>query len=164
MDILAILLPFLLLGIAVVFVAFSGGPAAAREAYLTRGGRGFRVVIPLLYVGLGIGVPAAVIASREEAKGGVGRLQQESLSSEEERGKNLFRQSCASCHDLDAVNARGVTGPDLDELGQLDRRRVLNAIENGGTGQGRMPAGILEGGDARAVASYVAKVAGRGGP
>ena len=161
MDVLAILLPFLLLGIAVVFVAFSGGPGAAREAYLTRGGRLFRVVIPLIYAGLGVGVPAAVIASRDEAEGGVGRLKEASLSSTDERGKELFRQTCASCHDLDAVNARGVTGPDLDELGQLDRRRVLNAIRNGGTGQRRMPAGLLDGSDAQAVAAYVAKVAGK---
>jgi mono/diheme cytochrome c family protein len=161
MDVLAILLPFVLLGIAVVFVAFSGGPGAAREAYLTRGGTLFRVVIPLVYVGLGVAVPAAVIASRDEAEGGVGRLREASLSSTEERGKELFRQTCASCHDLDAVNARGVTGPDLDELGQLDQRRVLNAIRTGGTGQGRMPAGLLEGDDARAVAGYVAKVAGK---
>ena len=31
------LLPFLLLGVASCFVAFSGGPSEAREAYLTRG-------------------------------------------------------------------------------------------------------------------------------
>jgi mono/diheme cytochrome c family protein len=161
MDVLAILLPFVLLGIAVVFVAFSGGPGAAREAYLTRGGRLFRVVIPLIYVGLGVAVPAAVIASRDESEGGVGRLKEGSLSSRDARGKDLFRQTCASCHNLDAVNARGVTGPDLDELGQLDRRRVLNAIRTGGTGQRRMPAGLLDGPDAQAVAGYVAKVAGK---
>ena len=161
MDVLAILLPFLLLGTAVLFVAFSGGPGAAREAYLTRGGTLFRVVIPLIYLGLGVAVPAAVIASRGEAEGGVGRLRDESLSSEDMRGKDLFQQNCSSCHNLDAVNARGVTGPDLDELGQLDRRRVLNAIRTGGTGQGRMPAGLLDGPDAQAVAGYVAKVAGK---
>jgi cytochrome c551 len=161
MDVLAILLPFLLFGIAVVFVAFSGGPGAAREAYLARGGTLFRVAIPLIYVGLGVAVPAAVIASRGEAEGGVGRLREEAISSTDERGKQLFEQTCASCHSLAAVNARGVTGPDLDELGQLDRRRVLNAIRNGGTGQRRMPAGLLDGPDARAVAAYVAKVAGK---
>ena len=39
MEVLAFLIPFVLLGAAVVFIAFSGGPGAAREAYLTRGGR-----------------------------------------------------------------------------------------------------------------------------
>jgi mono/diheme cytochrome c family protein len=151
----------LLLGIGVIFVAFSGGPGAARQAYMARGGRGFRVLMVLLYVGLGIGVPAAVIAARDEAEGGVGPLEQAELSAREEEGKRLFRQTCASCHNLDAVNARGVTGPDLDDIGEVSRQRVLNAIENGGTGQGRMPAGLLSDADAEAVALYVSRVAGR---
>ena len=62
-------------------------------------------------------------------------------------------QTCTSCHNLDAVQARGVTGPDLDELGALDEQRVLNAIKRGGTGQGRMPANLLSGEDAEAVTS-----------
>ena len=158
---LAILLPFLLIGIGVIFVAFSGGPAAAREAYLTRGGGFFKFAIPVLYVVLGIGVPAAIIAAREEARGGVGRLQQASLTTQEKEGKELFRQACGSCHDLNAVNARGVTGPDLDRLGQVTRQRVASAIRVGGTGQGRMPPRLLEGEEAQAVAAYVAKVAGK---
>jgi cytochrome c551 len=161
MEVLAILLPFVLFGVAVIFVAFSGGPAAAREAYLTRGGRLFRVVIPLTYVALGVAVPAAVIAAKGEAEGGVGHLREESLSTRDEQGKVLFRQTCASCHTLRAVNARGVTGPDLDAIGTVTRQRALNAIKNGGTGQGRMPRNLLEGQDADAVATYLSKVAGR---
>jgi cytochrome c553 len=161
MEVLLVLLPFVLLGVGILFVAFSGGPGAAREVYLTRGGRLFRVLLPFLYVGLGIVVPAVVIVNREEAEGGVGRLEQTSLSAREEHGKELFEQTCASCHNLDAVNARGVTGPDLDEIGQVTEERLLSAIEVGGTGQKRMPAGLLEGSDARDVAAYVAKVAGK---
>ena len=52
MEIVAFLVPFVLLGTAVVFIAFSGGPSAAREAYLTKGGRLFRVAIPVLYLSL----------------------------------------------------------------------------------------------------------------
>ena len=96
-----------------------------------------------------------------EHEGGVGHLEKTSLSSSAEHGKGLFRRTCASCHNLDAVNARGVTGPDLDTLGQIDKQRVLNAIHRGGTGQGRMPAGLLQGRDADDVATYVAKVAGK---
>jgi cytochrome c553 len=160
LTVLAVLLPFLLLGIAVIFVAFSGGPSAAREAYLTRGGNLFRLGVPLLYVVLGIGVPIAVIAHRSEAEGGKGQLREQGISPKLENGKMTFRQTCASCHNLDAVNARGVTGPDLDTLG-LDKQRVLNAIKRGGTGQGRMPAGLLQGSDADDVATYVARVAGK---
>src|SRR2546423_14909473 len=114
MTIVVVLLPFVLLGIAVIFIAFSGGPGAAREAYLTRGNRLFRIAIPVLYVGLGIVVPAVVIANRSEAEGGKGPLRTASLSSKLEKGKLLFRQTCASCHSLSAVNARGLTGPNLD--------------------------------------------------
>ena len=50
----AIIIAFLVLGSGVIFVAFSGGPARAREAYLTRGNRFFKIVLPLIYLGIGI--------------------------------------------------------------------------------------------------------------
>ena len=161
MEWLFIVIPFLVLGIGVIFIAFSGGPSAAREAYLTRGGKAFTFAIVLIYVGLGVAVPAVVIANRGEAEGGVGSLRSEPLTAQEEKGKVLFVETCKSCHTLAAVNAHGVTGPNLDELGGLDRERVLNAIKIGGTGQDRMPANLLSGEDAEAVAVYVAKVAGQ---
>jgi mono/diheme cytochrome c family protein len=158
---LLIIVPFVAIGIGVIFVAFSGGPGAAREAYLTRGRRSFPLVILLLYLGAGVAVPAAVIASRGESEGAVGKLRTEEPTADEEEGKELFIQTCKSCHTLDAVNAHGVTGPDLDDLGGLDRQRVLSAIRRGGTGQGRMPAGLLQGQDAQDVALYVSRVAGQ---
>jgi mono/diheme cytochrome c family protein len=160
----ALIVFFVLVGAAVAFVAFSGGPGRAREAYLT-GGRGFfKVVLPLLYVGIGIGVPAVVIANHHAAEGGVGRLSTVQPSSEIAKGKRLFRQTCASCHTLAAVNARGVTGPNLDQIGQVTKQRVLSAVKIGGTGDGRMPAGLLQGSNAEAVAAFVASVAGQGNP
>jgi mono/diheme cytochrome c family protein len=160
-EVLLVLVPFIVVGIGVFFVAFSGGPAAAREAYLSGGRRVFPALMVLLYLGLGIAVPAAVIASRGESEGAVGKLRTEEPSTRMEEGKQLFMQTCSSCHNLDAVNARGVTGPDLDDLGGLDEQRVLNAIERGGTGQGRMPPRLLEGQEARDVALYVSRVAGQ---
>src|SRR5918998_446457 len=106
---IAFLLPFVLLGTIVVFVAFSGGPSAAREAYLTRGNRGFKIVFPVLYILLGLVVPALILA---------------------------------------AVNARGVTGPSLDRIGEVTPARIRTAIKNGGTGQGRMPVNLVEGEEA----------------
>ena len=44
MQVLLVLVPFVVAGLIVIFVAFSGGPSAAREAYLTRGGRIFPIV------------------------------------------------------------------------------------------------------------------------
>jgi mono/diheme cytochrome c family protein len=155
---LLVIVPFVVLGIGVVFVAFSGGPGAAREAYLTRGRRTFPLLILLLYVGLGIAVPAAVIASRGESEGAVGKLRTEQPTAREEQGKELFIQTCKSCHTLAAVDAHGA---DLDDLGGLDRQRVMNAIKRGGTGQGRMPSGLLQGQDAQDVATYVSQVAGQ---
>jgi mono/diheme cytochrome c family protein len=161
MEVLIVLVPFVLAGVAVMFIAFSGGPSAAREAYLTRGGRVFTLLMILLYLALGVAVPAAVIAGRGEAEGGTGSLRTEEPTAKEELGKQLFIQNCKSCHTLAAVQAHGVTGPNLDELGGIDKQRVLNAIKTGGTGSGRMPPGLLEGEDADAVATYVAAVAGR---
>jgi mono/diheme cytochrome c family protein len=157
------LIPFVVAGIAVIFIAFWGGPSAARDAYLTRGRRAFTVSMLLLYAGLGVAVPAAVIAGRGEAVGGTGSLRSEDVASNKtlDDGKQLFIQTCKSCHTLEAVDAHGVTGPNLDELSGLDKQRVRNAIKIGGTGSGRMPPELITGADADAVATYVAAVAGR---
>jgi mono/diheme cytochrome c family protein len=76
-------------------------------------------------------------------------------------GRTLFIETCASCHTLGAVNARGVTGPDLDKIGTVTPARVESAIKIGGTGQGRMPAGLLQGQNAKDVAAFVSAVAGK---
>ncbi len=161
MEVIAFLLPFVLLGSIIVFVGFSGGPSAARQAYLASGTRGFKVVFPILYIALGVVVPALILAGREEAAGGTGPLEHASLSEQQARGKMLFKHSCASCHTLAAVNARGVTGPNLDQIGEVTPQRIQSAIKVGGTGQNRMPAGLLQGEEAKAVAAYVSRVAGK---
>ena len=164
MEIAGFLLPWILVGIGVVYVAFWGGPGAAREAYLTRGRRAFAVIIVLLYIGVGIAVPAVVIASRGDKEGNSTALSQKTLRDQPayvERGRSLFVENCAACHNLDAVNARGVTGPDLDKIGTVTPSRVLSAIKVGGTGQLRMPAGLVQGDNAKAVADYVSAVAGK---
>jgi cytochrome c553 len=164
MTIIGFLVPWILIGIGVIFVAFSGGPGAAREAYLTRGRRVFALLIVLTYIGLGIAIPAVVIASRGDREGNSAQLSQKMVrdqSGDIARGRQLFIENCASCHNLDAVNARGVTGPDLDKIGTVTPARVVSAIKIGGTGQGLMPAGLLQGDNAKAVADFVAAVAGK---
>jgi cytochrome c553 len=158
----AFVIAFVAIGIGVIFVAFSGGPGAAREAYLTGGRRAFKFIIPALYIGLGIALPIIVISDREQAEGGVGRLKDEKPSAKVEEGRDLFRQTCSSCHSLAANNARGVTGPNLDEIGQVTKDRIVKAIEIGGTGQGRMPPRLLQGEEAEAVGEYLTEVAGSG--
>jgi cytochrome c551 len=160
----ALVIAFLLIGAGVAFVAYSGGPSRAREAYLTRGGRFFKLVLPLIYLGVGIAVPAIVIANGKAGEGASGRLADITPNKTLAKGKQLFRQTCASCHTLAAVNAHGVTGPNLDQIGQVTKQRVLSALRIGGTGDGRMPAGLLTGKNAEAVAEYVSAVAGQTNP
>ena len=165
MKVLVFLIPWLLVGIGVLFIGFSGGPGRARQAYLTRASRSFQVAILVIYLGVGIAVPAIILSSRTEAAGATSRLRAEHPSSTVQEGKALFRQTCASCHTLAAVNARGVTGPDLDRIGLQPNKasisRVENAIRIGGTGQNRMPSGLLQGPNAVAVATFVSTVAGK---
>jgi mono/diheme cytochrome c family protein len=164
MDVVGFLAIWILIGFGVVFVSFSGGPGAAREAYLTRGRRSFGVVIVLLYLGIGVAVPAVVIASRGTRAGNSADLEQDKMRDQPayiQKGRTLFIESCAACHNLDAVNARGVTGPDLDKIGKVNPARVLSAIKIGGTGQGRMPSNLLQGTNAKAVADFVTQVAGK---
>lgn len=160
MAVAAFVIGFLALGAAVAFVAFWGGPGGARQAYLTRGRRGFRIAIPILYVLLGIAVPALVLANGKADLGSGGALSKQAATGDAGRGRTLFRQACWSCHTLQAAGARGVTGPNLDDIGSVTKQRVLNAIRIGGTGDGRMPPGLYQGKDAEDVATYVSSVAG----
>jgi mono/diheme cytochrome c family protein len=166
MAVIAFVFGFVAVGIVVAFVAFSGGPGAAREAYLTGGRRGFKIAIPILYVALGIAVPAVVVASRRGAEGKAGGLETKHGGKQFTDGKVLFRQTCWSCHTLKAAGAMGITGTNLDDrvtqTPQPQRQSfVRHAIAIGGTGDGRMPPQLLTGKDADAVAYYVSKVAGK---
>jgi mono/diheme cytochrome c family protein len=109
------------------------------------------------------------------ACGSVGRATEGSIS----RGKELFSQKCASCHTLADAGAQGRIGPNLDEafvnarnpdkLGQglkestirdVVRDQIAYPVENPVTGAPGMPADLVTGEDADAVAAYVAAVAG----
>jgi len=164
LEVIGFLLPWILIGVGVIFVAFTGGPSGAREAYLTRGRTAFRIGIPLIYLALGVAIPAVVLASRASREGNSTALSQKKTNDQPanfKTGQTLFRENCAACHNLDAANARGVTGPDLDKIGTLTPARVRSAIRLGGTGQKRMPAGLVQGQNAEAIAQYVSAVAGK---
>jgi mono/diheme cytochrome c family protein len=74
------------------------------------------------------------------------------LSAEEERGRDLFVDSCGSCHTLDAAGTQGAIGPSLDEV-QANEQEVLATIAEG---PGAMPENVVTGADAQAVAAFVA--------
>ena len=87
------------------------------------------------------------------------------------KGKQLFTQRCGSCHVLTDAGSRGTIGPNLDDsfrqaisdgLGRDTVEGVVSeqiAFPQGG----QMPANLVEGDDRKAVAAYVAGVAGKRG-
>jgi mono/diheme cytochrome c family protein len=157
---LAFIITFVVVGLAVVAAAFSGGrrnterPAGPSR----RGRRGLAVIVGVLILLLGVLIPALVIAaakSTNTAPGGV------KLNAAQERGRDVFAQRCATCHTLRAANAVGKVGPNLDQL-RPPKALILNAIQQGrARGQGQMPAGLIDGQQAQEVADFVATVAGR---
>jgi mono/diheme cytochrome c family protein len=85
-------------------------------------------------------------------------------------GKQLFVQSCGSCHTLADANTKGAIGPDLDQafaqsvrdgLGRDTIRGVVR--EQISLPLGAMPADLVKGKDADSVAAYVAEVAAKPG-
>jgi mono/diheme cytochrome c family protein len=76
------------------------------------------------------------------------------------QGKQLFQQNCGTCHTLADAGTNGKVGPVLDQV-KPDKALVLSALKNGGLGSGTMPANIVTGKDAVAVATYVSTVAGK---
>jgi mono/diheme cytochrome c family protein len=94
------------------------------------------------------------------------------------QGKELFtgEGQCAGCHTLADAGSRSDIGPNLDEafehvrregfdestIRSLVRNQIAYPVEDPVTGQPGMPADLVEGEDADAVAAYVASVAGTG--
>jgi cytochrome c6 len=145
------------------------------------------LVFGAVAVAFGLGIPALVIDDNTENKGEPGTTataggaagesaggdqQGEEASAEAgggggggaagaaAEGKQIFTQSCGTCHTLGDAGTNGTVGPNLDQL-KPDESRVQNAIENGGAGTGAMPANIVTGKEAKAVATYVSSVAGK---
>ncbi len=161
---LIFVLAFLTLGLAVVFMAFTSGPAGARLRKQFSSRRGRRLVgvgVAVVVLGLGVAVPLAigVVNSNDHAKSAPGGVD---LTASQESGRSIFARNCATCHTLKASNAVGRVGPNLDTL-HPPKGLILDAIANGrARGAGQMPAGVVDGQDAQDVAAYVAGVAGRG--
>jgi mono/diheme cytochrome c family protein len=83
------------------------------------------------------------------------------LSSTERQGAQLFATTCGSCHTLAASRTVGKVGPNLDYV-QPEVTQTEKVIANGSrSAEAVMPADLLTGPDAHAVAVYVNKVADR---
>jgi cytochrome c5 len=145
------------------------------------------LIFGAIVVAFGLGIPALVIDDNTAEKpggggesavstesGGGNQADEESSAqtgggeaggggggaSASAEGKQIFTQSCGTCHTLSDAGTSGTVGPNLDEL-KPDKARVENAIKNGGAGTGAMPANIVTGQEAEAVAEYVSSVAGK---
>jgi mono/diheme cytochrome c family protein len=92
---------------------------------------------------------------------------------EVKRGAELFQERCSGCHTFDAAGSNGskperqavengerTNGPNFNERSETPET-VLYAIRNGGFSGAIMPANIVVGRDAEAVAAFVAKYAGK---
>jgi mono/diheme cytochrome c family protein len=89
-------------------------------------------------------------------------------------GAVLFYERCSGCHSLDAANAYGskpegelqggerTNGPNFN-VRKESKDDVLFAIRNGGFSGGIMPANIVVGQEAEAVADFLAQYSGKGG-
>jgi cytochrome c6 len=137
------------------------------------------LVLGALIVGFGLGIPAIVIDdNRAETGGGGGgaasagtsttstsggggtKTTGGGASSLAAQGKLIFTQTCGTCHTLKDAGTNGQVGPVLDQI-KPTKARVLAALKNGGLGSGTMPANLVTGKDAQAVADYVSSVAGK---
>ena len=95
---------------------------------------------------------------------------QVSSSSPYHRGAVLFSERCSGCHTLAVVGAQGSAtsiknrlpsnGPNFN-IRKENPEQVLYAIRNGGFSGAIMPENIVLGGDAQAVASFLAQYSGR---
>jgi mono/diheme cytochrome c family protein len=162
MSTLIFVLVWVVLGLGLLLVAMSGGPGGVLQRVMSqsRRSRKFAVVaFALALAVLGVGVPAAVIAS-VASQDSIPEANVTSLTESEKRGRELFGARCANCHTLEAANAVAEVGPNLDTL-RPNKALVLDAIENGrARGNGQMAADLYTGADAEDVANFVAKAVG----
>jgi mono/diheme cytochrome c family protein len=90
------------------------------------------------------------------------------------RGAELFYERCSGCHTFEKANAYGskpegqlqggerTNGPNFN-VRKVGREDALFAIRNGGFSGAIMPANIVTGEDADAVADFLDKYSGSGG-
>jgi mono/diheme cytochrome c family protein len=94
-------------------------------------------------------------------------------SSADEQGAQLFNERCSGCHSLDAASASGskpegeLSGGERTNGPNFNTRHVakddaLFAIRNGGFSGAIMPANIVVGEEADAVADFLDKYSGSG--
>ncbi|MGN6372516.1 MAG: hypothetical protein ACTHM1_05950, partial [Solirubrobacteraceae bacterium] len=132
---------WVLLALAVFFIAMGRGPRGARQQLLhteSRAGQRAVLAIVVLVFAFGLVVPALVLAFNGANKASVGSGGVH-LNAEQQHGRYLFSQSCAVCHTLAAANSEGKIGPDLDiRLGsQIPTEAGRRELVRGAIAEGR---------------------------
>ena len=160
---------WVVVGLAVFFLAIRGGPRGARAALHTESTVSRRLVVlgVLALFVFGLVVPAFVIADNKNDKASVA-VGGVHLDANEQKGRELFSHTCQVCHTLAATKAVGRIGPNLDvrvgdDISTAAGRKalVLSAILEGrARGLGQMPALLYQGKEAEDIAAFVAAVAG----
>jgi cytochrome c551 len=156
---LAFVLFWVLLGVGLLLVALRGrsGESATRSYNVRRSRRIGGLAFLLALLVLGIGVPAAVIATMNN-RDSIPAENVSNLTPLQKHGRDLFggAAQCKNCHTLAAAGTVATVGPNLDNL-RPPYALVLNAIQNGrANGNGAMAKGLVQGKDAQAVAAFVA--------
>ena len=154
---------WVVVAVSLVFIAVRGGPRA-RATLQSQGRTGRRAAFlgfGVFFLGVGVAVPLLLgFGDHDSASARVDGATIH-LTKQELHGRQVFAQQCASCHTLAAAHAVGKVGPNFDQL-KPPKALVLNAVQVGRSrGNGTMPAGLVTGPDADAVAAFVAKTAGR---
>jgi mono/diheme cytochrome c family protein len=99
-----------------------------------------------------LGFLAACGGGDEETEKDTTPTKEENQTADAGDGDALFQQSCSACHGSDLKSGGA---PDLDKIGsKYSKDEILGIIEHG---KGGMPAGVLKGDDADAVASWLAE-------
>jgi cytochrome c551 len=121
-----------------------------------------------------VGRPTAILCVAAAALGAVGcggKIEVSSSDPNVQRGAVLFNERCSGCHSLDAANAYGskpkkqkqggerTNGPNFN-VRHESRDDILFAIRNGGFSGAIMPANVVVGKDAEAVADFLSKYSG----
>jgi cytochrome c551 len=161
---LAFLAFWVVVGLVLFFVALRGGPRGARatlQSQTPRSRRAAAVLFAVFYVAVGVAVPVLILVGDHDSAAAHVNGATIALTKQEQTGRKVFGQRCASCHTLAAADANGKVGPNLDVI-QPRAAFVADAIVRGRQrGNGTMPAGIVQGDDVQAVAAFVAAVAGK---
>ncbi|HZV74453.1 MAG TPA: cytochrome c [Conexibacter sp.] len=155
---------WVVVGLVLFFIALRGGPRGARatlQSQSRRSRRAATVLFVVFYLAIGVAVPVLILVGNHDSANARVDGTTIELTKQEQIGRVIFGQRCASCHTLAAADANGKVGPNLDQL-KPPESFVIDAVERGRQrGNGTMPAGIVQGDDVTAVAAFVAAVAGK---